>query len=149
MGNTELTKPKSKFKKWIWISLAIILFIGSHITSYLIITSQNDKLEANNALLIEQELGRNTCDYKRDSLFREVKQLSIYKSLTKAMIYRDEASSLLKHKIGDVVYAKRDSSQGVISDIIIGGSNYEYYIKYKVLYKGNSVSEDLIPELIY
>lgn len=148
MENQE-QKTLSNFKKWMWIILITMFFIGSHITSYLIITSQNDKLEANNSLLIEQELGRNTCDYKRDSLFREVKQLSIYKSLTKAMVYRDEASSLLKHKIGDVVYAKRDSSQGVVSDIIIGGSNYQYYIKYTVLYKGNKESENLIPELIY
>ncbi len=40
------------------------------------------------------------------------------------------------HHIGDIcLHLKYDSSRVIISDIIVGGGNYEYYIKYKVLLK--------------
>jgi hypothetical protein len=64
------------------------------------------------------------------------------------MVHRDEATSLLKYKVGDFVYMKRDSSRVVISDIVIGGAKYEYYVRYKVLYK-DKTTEEVAPELIY
>ena len=64
------------------------------------------------------------------------------------MLHRDEAINQLKHKVGELVYMKNDSSKVVIEDVLIGGSKYNYYVKYKVLYKDNTTRE-IVPELIY
>jgi hypothetical protein len=148
MENQQTPEVKSN-KKIVWICFFVFLFVGIVFSALVwAIVSDKRELAEKNAKL-QQEQGVNfTCASKRDSLIKEVKQLSIYKSLTKGMVHRDEATSLLKYKIGDFVYMKRDSARVVISDIIIGGSKYEYYIKYEVLHKDNS-TEKVIPELIY
>jgi hypothetical protein len=64
------------------------------------------------------------------------------------MVHRDEVTSQLKHKVGELVYMKNDSSKVVIEDVLIGGGKYNYYVKYKVLYKDQSTKE-VTPELIY
>jgi len=110
-------------------------------------TIHKDLKEANKKIQ-DEEILNSTCSYKRDSLVKEVRQLSIYKSLTKAMVHRDEATSILKYKVGDFVYLKRDSAKVVIDDIIIGGAKYEYYVKYRVLHKDNH-TEEVKPELVY
>lgn len=147
MENQQIT-PQSKKTSW-KIILTIIVCIGIFVSGYVytVLDYSHEMAEEQKKLLDEQNKNM-TCTFKRDSLAKEVKQLSIYKSLTKAMVHRDDATSLLKYQVGDFVYMKRDSAKVVISDIIIGGSKYEYYIKYKVLHKDNS-TEEVIPELIY
>jgi hypothetical protein len=149
MENQNNSEDKRVRKNIRWSIVFVILFAvfayGSLI--WVITEDKKDQAETNAKLLKEQSLN-STCAYKRDSLIKEVKQLSIYKSLTKAMVHRDEATSLLNYKVGDFVLLKRDSARVVISDIIIGGSKFEYYIKYRVLHKDNS-TEDVLPELIY
>jgi len=148
MENNE-TKETPKHKRLlIGVGLSFLGALPMIIFCYFLLTHLQSQIEEKDNLLRQEQSDQSSCVYKRDSLLREVKQLSIYKSLTKAMIVRDEATSLLKYKVGDIIYAKKDSAQGVISDIIIGGSKYDYYIKYKVLYKNNAM-EDIIPELIY
>lgn len=83
-----------------------------------------------------------------DSLAREASLFSQYRSLGLAMTHRDEASRLLPYKIGQTVYRKTDSSRVVISDVIIGGSTNEYYMRYKITDKENHVTE-IIPELLF
>jgi hypothetical protein len=140
----QLAKRK---RIWSWI-IVVLLFIGFQFISYMLIsTKDRDLVNAQKQLLLEQQKN-STCVFKRDSLIREVKTLSIYQSLTKAMVHRDQATKLLKYKVGDQVYTKRDSSKVVISDVVIGGSQFEYYIKYRVLYKDNT-TEELLPELVY
>ena len=108
----------------------------------------NKELKEVNAERLKEQNVMSTCSYKRDSLIKEVNQLSIYKSLTKAMVHRDEATSMLKYKVGDFVYLKRDSAKVVVDDIIVGGAKYEYYVKYRVLHKDNH-TEEVKPELVY
>jgi hypothetical protein len=101
----------------------------------------------------EKYIKNNTIFFKKEilykySLFRENEKLSMYKTLTQAMSYRDDITKQLYHKIGDVVIVKNDSARVVIEDVIIGGSKYNFYVKYKVKYKDNTYQE-LIPELIY
>lgn len=149
MENQDIKEEKRVKKNYIWAIIFVVLFA---IMAYggLIWVLINDKAslkEVNNKISLEQRLNFN-CSSKRDSLLKENKQLSIYLSLTKAMVFRDDAVGLLKHKVGDLVYMKNDSSKVVIEDIVIGGSKYQYYIKYKVLYKDKSNAE-VIPELIY
>lgn len=149
MENQDKLEEKRVKKNIIWAVICVTLFaiIAYSSLVWVIISDGKANQETNKKLQEEQSLN-STCTSKRDSLSKEVKSLSIYKSLTKAMIHRDEASSLLVYKVGDFVYMKRDSARVVVSDIVIGGSKFEYYIKYKVLHKDNS-SEEVIPELIY
>lgn len=148
MENQEQPQQKSKIERWLLICILIVTVAPCCICFYVVITAQNEKLELKNNLLLKQENDKSTCTYKRDSLTREVNTLSIYKSLTKAMVHRDVATSLLLHGVGDIVCLKRDSSMVVIADVIIGGSKYQYYIKYRVLHRDNTI-EEVIPELIY
>ncbi len=146
----DIIEIKKEFKKktGIILTVSVIAVLIAYTMLFLEIKSSSAEVGvANDKLLNEQKLN-STCSYKRDSLSHEVMELSLYKSLTKAMVNRDEATSPLKYKAGNFVYLKRDSSKVVISDIIIGGSKYEYYVKYKVLHKDN-LTEEVIPELIY
>lgn len=139
--------PKSVNGKWILIGMVAIL-IGINVCMLSIINSQSNKLDSQNNIILKEETDKSNCVYKRDSLTVELNRLAIYKSLTSAMVYRDEVIMQLKYQIGDIAHTKRDSSQIVISDIVIGGSKYEYYIKYKIIHKDNTM-EEIIPELIY
>lgn len=101
----------------------------------------------------EKELNDKTLEnifssQKIDSLNKANGELSKYKVLTQAMIYRDEATNQLKHKVGDRVYLKSDSARVVIEDVLIGGGKYNFYVKYRVLLKDNTTRE-IVPELIY
>jgi hypothetical protein len=149
MDNLPTPEQKNVKRKrvWSWI-IVIVVFLGFQLISYKLISDKDSTLvDAQKQLLLEQQKN-STCVFKRDSLAREVKILSIYQSLSKAMVHRDEATKLLKYKVGDVVFSKRDSSKVVISDIVIGGSQYEYYVKYRLLHKDSS-TEDVLPELVY
>ncbi len=84
----------------------------------------------------------------RDSLSGQLNYFKKYESLVDATFFRDSTSRSLKYKAGDVVLLKPDSSKAVIKEIIIGGTQYEYYIKYKVILKDRSQLE-ITPELLY
>jgi hypothetical protein len=111
--------------------------------------NQNQKvLIENNDKLLKEQLVTTTCSSTRDSLARINFELSKYKTLTQAMLHRDEATSQLKHKVGDVVIMKNDSARVVIEDVLIGGGKYNHYVKFKVLYKDQTTKE-VTPELIF
>jgi hypothetical protein len=143
-----MENQETKRTNWAKITLIAILAISAYGGLIWALRDTNVELKETNSKLLKEQSLNSTCSYKRDSLTREVISLSVYKALTKAMVHRDEATILLKYKVGDFVYMKRDSSKVVISDILIGGAKYEYYVKYKVLYKDKS-TEEVIPELIY
>lgn len=147
-NETEIERQKAhRILMRMFVAFGAILISIIAVFVWLVQDGKKANEEKNVQLLNEQKLN-STCSYKRDSLIQIVNELSIYRSLTQAMVNRDEATSSLKYKVGNIVYLKRDSDKVVISDIIIGGSKYEYYVKYKVLHKDN-VSEEVIPELIY
>lgn len=100
------------------------------------------------SILLQERVDKTNCIYLRDSLAREVIALSAYKTLSTAMACRDKATTPLEHKVGDLVYMKNDSAKVVIQDIIIGGSQYNYYIMFRVLYRDNTLKE-ITPELVY
>lgn len=83
-----------------------------------------------------------------DSVERSNKILGSQRQLTEAMAFRDSVSRELKHKVGDLVLIKVDSSKVVISDIVIGGSRHNYYIKYVVQHADRSF-ETLLPEMVF
>lgn len=138
------TTEKKGWKIALKITLGLCIYGGILWALY---DTNKDLKEANTKLQEEQKLN-STCSYKRDSLTRENKQYVAHQSLHKAISHRDEATSLLPHKIGEAVYLKRDSARVMIEDIIIGGAKYEYYVKYRVLHK-DKTTEEVKPEMVY
>jgi len=133
----------------------ILLFVVTTLVLILVIRSLNKSNNIKQKRITDLENAINNSNsrymstvYTKDSLFRINAFLSKYRILTEAMTYRDSVTNPLKYKIGDVVTLKIDSSRAVISDIIIGGSKYSYYIKYKILLKDKS-TEEIVPELVY
>lgn len=109
---------------------------------------KEDKIQALEGYLVD---GGNTISkitYSRDSLAGQLGFYKKYASLVDATFFRDSTARSLKYKAGDVVMLKPDSAKAVIKEIIIGGTQYEYYIKYKVILKDRSQLE-ITPELLY
>ncbi|HBX50250.1 MAG: hypothetical protein A2275_13465 [Bacteroidetes bacterium RIFOXYA12_FULL_35_11] len=132
------------------ILVAVILVIIG-ILSYFFYTSYQGKL-LRIAELEKTHLNENQQLKKikavNDSIMRVNFYMSRFRGLTDAMFYRDSLRIPLKYKVGDNVILKRDSTRAIISDIIIGGSQYDFYVKYRVLNKDRT-EEDVIPELVY
>lgn len=136
-------------KKIYWFGSILLIVVGV-IFTLMILTMKDDKKRLDEALTklsVEQSVS-TTCSTTRDSLIRANKELSKYKTLTQAMVYRDDVTGQLKHKVGDVVRLKNDSAKVVIEDVLIGGGKYNFYVKYRVLLKDNT-SREMVPELIY
>lgn len=141
---------KNKSLLYICIGL-LVLAIGVWGYYNLLTSAIRDSVEQRNKYeteLNKKSLDNLTANNKIDSLFKVNTELSKYKALTQAMLHRDEATSQLKHKIGDVAYMKNDSSRVIVEDVLIGGGKYDYYVKFKVLFKDNTTKE-VKPELIY
>jgi hypothetical protein len=84
----------------------------------------------------------------RDSALQENRLLSKYRALTDAMSYRDSIRKPFSFRKGDIVRLKRDSTLVVVEDLIVGGGQYDYYIKYIIEHKDKSL-ETVSPEKIY
>jgi hypothetical protein len=145
-------EEKTKSKKD-WKTIVLFLMLGISLIAAAVFTVHKDIQKDDKIKALEDDLKNNiseksSCLYLRDSLKRENARLYVYKTLTKAMVHRDEAVSQLKYGIGDVVILKVDSSRVVIQDVFIGGGKFEYYIKYSVMHKDRRI-ETVSPELVY
>lgn len=140
---------KNKVLKVIGISVLVLAFlIGVPYTIISVIKEDITERMARQKALDDEKFKNAFCSQKVDSLRAANNELSKYKALTQAMLHRDEATKQLKHKIGDVVLMKNDSSRVIIEDVLIGGGKYDYYVKYRILFKDNTTKE-VKPELIY
>ncbi len=144
--NTLLMK-----KKIILIIIFSLVIIGLGYAIYLL----NKKVEDKTLRIADLEKVSKNVNIKykklrlsKDSVMRVNSYLAKYRTLTVAMTYRDSVRLSMKYTVGDVVHLKRDSSRAIVSDIIVGGGKYEYYIKYKVIFKTGK-EEEVIPELLY
>jgi len=129
------------------LGLLFVYGVGFGSLIWCIRGDKKELAEKNEKLAREQSIS-STCSLIRDSLFRANAELSKYKTLTQAMVRRDEVTGQLKYKVGDLAYLKNDSARVVIEDVLIGGGKYNYYVKYRVLLKDNTTRE-IVPELIY
>ena len=133
-------------RKNILLGFVLTLFVAN--TVFLIYEIiQNNKTNSKLSSELNLEKDKNTnCNYRADSLSKQVILLSKYKSLSISMAYRDDATKDLRFKVGDVVRYKIDSSRAIITDVIIGGAEYNYYIHYKIASKDKEF--EVIPELV-
>jgi len=97
---------------------------------------------------LQKELLLNsTCNQFVDSLNYINGELSKFQTLTLSMVHKQEATKGLK-SVGDIVYMKNDSSRVVVEDVLVGGGKYNYYVKYRVIFKNDTIKE-ISPEMIY
>lgn len=62
------------------------------------------------------------------------------------MVGRDLGATELP-KVGMPVTFKTDSMRGIVSDVVMGGGKYDYYIKCRVTIDGETV--DVRPDMYY
>lgn len=125
-----------------------IVFLVLSVTLTLIYRSERKRAESIQNKYENLQNLQFSCSRRADSLLKEATMLNTYRTLSLAMTHRDEATGQLKMGIGDAAYMKRDSSRVLISDIVIGGSRYQYYIRYRVVNRQNEY-EEVIPELLF
>lgn len=79
--------------------------------------------------------------YKSDSLGRVLDPMMQYEALIRANQHRDEAYLAMPWRYGDRVTVLPDSVGGIVSEVILGGNPWNYYVRYKVLLKGGKSIE--------
>lgn len=119
------------------------LFNWSQYNNIQDITKDNDSLKVTNKQV--NSALKNKSKYA-DSVATMNTLLFSQKQLTEAMNFRDKSTAAM-FKVGDAVRVKLDSSVAYVSDVIIGGGKYRFYIEYEVQFKDRHF-EKLSPELI-
>lgn len=144
----------SIIKQTILITLAVLgvfvssIFIFLNFKNAEVVKSKDQTIDSlKNINVYANNLYSNTAR-SRDSCIYVNMQLSKYRALTDAMVYRDSIRKPLQYNIGDIVFLKRDSSRALVTDIVVGGGKFEHYIKYHIMFKDKSY-EEIIPELLY
>jgi hypothetical protein len=79
--------------------------------------------------------------FKSDSLGRVLDPMMQYEALIRANQHRDEAYLAMPWRYGDQVMVLPDSISGIVSEVVLGGNPWNYYVRYKVLLKGGKSLE--------
>ena len=136
----ELLDKSKRNKKWIIILSSIILI------SICIIFWQNKSIKEDEKGIKELKESLNQLNFEiksvkrkkyeveinRDSLQRNLDYLWQYKPLVQATKFRDQIGSTFDFEPGDLVRLKTDSSAVLITDILVGGNKYNYFVKFLV-----------------
>jgi hypothetical protein len=145
MDEAKKISKKSMMKFLILISFLVIFIV------VLIRIGWGMKMESNTLIHRSDSL-----QYRSDSLENfsriasdSLQKYSGYKTLYTSIMARDAGVKQLHYQVGDIIYCKPDSLKSVITDVIIGGSKYNYYIKYKIKKDLNSETFEVIPEQLY
>ena len=145
----ELVDKSKRNKKWIIILTSIILITIS------IIYWQNKSIKEDEKGISELKENINhlnlqiksikrkkyEVEINRDSLQRNLDYLWQYKTLVQSTKFRDQISSNFNFEPGDRVRLKTDSSAVIVTDILVGGNRYNYFVKFVVKNKKGEVLE--------
>jgi len=128
----NLKEKKKGIDKGILISILILLLFG--VSLFLAFNIKYTyKLQDERNLLKKENISlKYDLDSTKDSLNREKGFSTKYKDINLSIEVRDKATKGLKYKVGDIIFTKPDSTKFVIRDIIIGGTDNEYYVKYRL-----------------
>ncbi len=146
----EINKPKRTFKKLFLSTLLLLLISASSIYLLKLSLDNEKKWSSYNQQKVDSLLILyKTNISKYDSVSSELSKYLEHKALYNGMTSRDNVVKLLKYKYSDVVYCKPDSTKVTITEVIIGGSGYNYYVKYKVKIGLTGIPFELEPDQIY
>jgi len=145
-----LEETKRSFNLWRILGIVfLVALIG--VLIYFIVTAdqRHQKAMAEIQQKYQQEITRLTqANNAIDSLSIIATHLGKYQGLVEAGYTRDSSRIVIPHKIGDIVKLKVDSSNVVITDIVVGGGQFEYYVRYRVLHSDRK-TEEIAPEMIF
>lgn len=144
-------------KKYVYIVVAfVLLFVIATIVAFknnleekqrLMIQETNKKdLEMAKMLMTEANKSESY-RYKNDSLATITRENIAYRELVRKMVARDMSGKSELPEVGSIVIFKNDSTRGVLSDIIIGGGKFDYYVKCRVVRKDGTTAE-IKPEML-
>ena len=129
------------------IGIIVVLILCGVIAYTLNDIIHNDEVKSELISTYEKKLGEQRAE-NTANLNATIKSMSRHKALRDAMTARDSAVSQLPAYTGQIVMIKPDSTVGVIQDVIIGGNEYEYFVRYRInTVKGEFV--EVSPEMIY
>lgn len=149
-NNPQKEKKSGHPKLWLIIGfLALFAIIGLLIYSNINSQRNHERAMAEIQLQYEQELNSLAKSRKTvDSLRKIAVHLNKYVALVEAAYTRDSSRIAIPHMIGDIVNLKIDGSKVVITDIVVGGGLFEYYLRYRVMHSDRQ-TEEISPEMIF
>ena len=130
----------NKTKKWI-IVLVILVVITLGFIYWQNQSLKEDQMDItalkSNIEQLKQEMKtiknkKREVEINRDSLQKNLDYLWQYKTLVQASKVRDQVGGNFKFYPGDRVRLKVDSSVVVITDLMVGGNRYNYFVKFLV-----------------
>jgi len=149
----EPTEPKTSNKKTIIIAGLIIAIISSVLYFQFINQSKEEKeyqttvLELkHNVQILQKQLKsikkeKTIVSFEKDSLKKNLNYLWGYKPLVMTSYLRDRITATFDYKPGDLVRMKTDSSIVIVTDILLGGNDYNYFLKFLIKNKKGESKE--------
>lgn len=138
-------EDKRERKKVFYITISVV-FIICLLVIYFLNKSMNAEEENYNKSVKEMSLDikrlkseskelksiNSEIKFMKDSLQKNMDFLWIYKTLVQSSKLRDEVGTTFSFKPGDKVRLKMDSTAVLITDLVIGGNTFNYYIRFIV-----------------
>lgn len=131
-------------KKRLWITVIVIAVFSSFIIFLLYknlsdedqlrrsqVQEMRDEINTLNASIKELSKLKRSLTKSRDSLQQNVDYIWPMRSLVYNAKLRDKVLADLELKPGDACRRKADSSIVVITDVVIGGNQYNYFVNYR------------------
>jgi len=149
----EPTEPKSSNKKTIIIAGLIIAIISSVLYFQFINQSKEEKEYQTTVLELKQNVQilqkqlksikkeKTIVSFEKDSLKKNLNYLWGYKPLVMTSYLRDRITANFDYKPGDLVRMKTDSSIVIVTDILLGGNDYNYFLKFLIKNKKGESKE--------
>lgn len=149
----EPTEPKTSNKKTIIIAGLIIAIISSVLYFQFINQSKEEKEYQTTVLELKQNVQvlqkqlksikkeKTIVSFEKDSLKKNLNYLWGYKPLVMTSYLRDRITANFDYKPGDLVRMKADSSIVLVTDIVLGGNDYNYFLKFLIKNKKGEIKE--------
>ena len=149
----EPTEPKTSNKKTIIIAGLIIAIISSVLYFQFINQSKEEKEYQTTVLELKQNVQilqkklksikkeKTIVSFEKDSLKKNLNYLWGYKPLVMTSYLRDRITATFDYKPGDLVRMKADSSIVLVTDIVLGGNDYNYFLKFLIKNKKGEIKE--------
>lgn len=147
--------------KKIYVFIAVVVTVGL-CAALVAVVIATKRLEEKQRLMIEEtnkkdlEMAKMLVNeasksegyrYKNDSLATITRENIAYRELVRKMVARDMSGKSELPDVGAIVIFKNDSTRGVLSDIIIGGGKFDYYVRCRVVRKDGTTAE-IKPEML-
>jgi len=155
--NMSTTEEKDTTKRRLWITVITITVFSSLIIFLLYknlldedqlrqsqVQEMREEIDELNANLKALGKDKRSLTKSRDSLQQNVNYIWPMRSLVYNAKLRDKVLADLELKPGDACRLKSDSSIVVITDVIVGGNQYTYFVNYRARNK-KGISSDYSP----